>query len=91
LRTGSFVTVSLRCTFETLGAAAAGAAVLSTARSALNAVLASGSTVPQVFSNASTSLRTSTRRVAASTLLSSIATMLLRKLWQVVSGEKFAR
>ena len=67
------------------------AAVFSTARSVLNAAVASGSTVPQVFSNVSTSRRTRIRRVAASTLLSSIATMPLRKLWQVVSAEKLAR
>ena len=55
------------------------------------AACASGSTEPQFRSKASTSRRTSMRRVVASTLLSSMPMMLPRKVWQVVSGEKLAR
>ena len=44
-----------------------------------------------VFSKLSTSRRTRMRLVDASTPLSSIAIMPLRRLWHVVSGEKFAR
>ena len=72
-------------------AAAATGGDFSAASKALNAAVASGSTAAHVFSKVSTSRRTRIRRVDASTPLSSIATMPLRRVWHVVSGEKFAR